>query len=246
MRFVFAPGPFLPRHRLRHGVAIRDACTPVQQSVRRYHRVPHGRGWHVSIHADAALTDCCFSLWLICRFSKRDFDELMHYHGHSTSARSSSLHLSSFGSLKCCLILPCNAADEEIFRVGKHLHTLLKIQGSLYYRTLDDSSGHGAGGHNERRNSLSDLLNDDGKMTEETFRRFAKYRVKREEVGAVAMFGMGRALTFPLLPQPAATESNGEAAKPPAEHFLAYPRQRSAEYCLQVLKTSGWDQRLSS
>lgn len=121
------------------------------------------------------------------RFNRRDFDELMHLHSHSATTRTSSLSMSPFTSLKCCLILPCAASDEEIFRVGKHLHSLLKLQGSLYYRTLDEPGSNEASSTSaERRNSLSDLLGEDGKMTEDSFRRFAKYRIKREEVSVCA------------------------------------------------------------
>lgn len=122
-------------------------------------------------------------LHAVCRFHKRDFDELMHLHSHSATTRTASLNLSPFTSLKCCLILPCEATDEEIFRVGKHLHSILKLQGSLYYRTLNDNEGTlAASTVNDRHNTLSDLLDEDGKMTEDSFRRFARYRIKRDEV----------------------------------------------------------------
>lgn len=144
------------------------------------------------VEVELILFDCtCLTL---NRFNKRDFDELMHIHSNMASSRAASLGLSPVSTLKCCLILPCEASEEEIFRVGKHLHSLLKLQGSLYYRTLDDllvvtpaSAGGAAAASNsvsERpmRSGRSDLLNEDGKMTEDSFRRFARYRIKKEEV----------------------------------------------------------------
>lgn len=131
------------------------------------------------------------------RFNKRDFDELMHIHSNMASSRAASLGLSPVSTLKCCLILPCEASEEEIFRVGKHLHSLLKLQGSLYYRTLDDpsmmvtpasaasSSSSSSVSERSLRSGRSDLLNEDGKMTEDSFRRFARYRIKKKEVRGV-------------------------------------------------------------
>lgn len=144
------------------------------------------------VEVELTLFDCACST--LNRFNKRDFDELMHIHSNMASSRAASLGLSPVSTLKCCLILPCEASEEEIFRVGKHLHSLLKLQGSLYYRTLDDllvvtpaSAAAGAAASNsvsERplRSGRSDLLNEDGKMTEDSFRRFARYRIKKEEV----------------------------------------------------------------
>lgn len=108
----------------------------------------------------------------------------MHIHSNMASSRAASLGLSPLATLKCCLILPCDAAEEEIFRVGKHLHSLLKLQGSLYYRTLDDPvpAADASSRSPLQRTSRSDLLNEDGKMTEDSFRRFARYRIKKEEV----------------------------------------------------------------
>ncbi|TYZ58898.1 hypothetical protein PybrP1_008187 [[Pythium] brassicae (nom. inval.)] len=189
-------------------------------------------------------------------FNTRDFDELMHIHANMASSRAASLGLSPAATLKCCLILPCGAAEEEIFRVGKHLHSLLKLQGSLYYRSLHDaasmavtastlsavaaSSGVAAGaaaaaaGHSAGSSRLDlfpvrstrlELLNEDGKMTEDSFRRFARYRIKKEELEAV--------------------ESKDAHALGP-DHFLAYQQQRKVQFCLQALTIDGWDRRLSS
>ncbi|KAK1946543.1 hypothetical protein P3T76_002096 [Phytophthora citrophthora] len=95
---------------------------------------------------------------------KRDFDELMHIQSSAGSSRVTSLGFSPLATLKCCLLLPCPAEEEEIFRVGKNVHMLLKVQGNLYYG-VGDASG-------ETNTS------DDEKMTEERFRQFARYRVK--------------------------------------------------------------------
>lgn len=115
-------------------------------------------------------------------FSKMDFDELQHIYTTITSAsRTTSLAISPLTNLKVCLLLPCEANEPEIFRVGKHLHTLLKLSGPLYYRTMDSSKRRENG--TEASSSMSsDLLNEDGKLTEESFRRFARYRIKKEEV----------------------------------------------------------------
>uniref|UniRef100_K3W567 Uncharacterized protein n=1 Tax=Globisporangium ultimum (strain ATCC 200006 / CBS 805.95 / DAOM BR144) TaxID=431595 RepID=K3W567_GLOUD len=174
-------------------------------------------------------------------FNRRDFDELMHIHSNMATSRAASLGLSPLATLKCCLILPCEATEEEIFRVGKHLHSLLKLPGSLYYRTLDDpvatssSATADSGSSTTERASLphsrsvassrSDLLNEDGKMTEDSFRRFARYRIKKEE--------------------PEAIETNDAHALGP-DHFLAYQQQRKVAYSLHSLQTGGWDRRLTS
>lgn len=119
----------------------------------------------------------------------------MHIHANMASSRAASLGFSPAATLKCCLILPCFAAEDEIFRVGKHLHSLLKLPGSLYYRPLhDDTASSQAAvpasafastsleGVSVRATRM-ELLNEDGKMTEDSFRRFARYRIKKEEVG---------------------------------------------------------------
>eukprot|EP00644_Phytophthora_capsici_P002471 jgi/Phyca11/563119/estExt2_Genewise1.C_PHYCAscaffold_110228 len=81
----------------------------------------------------------------------------MHIQSSAGSSRVALLGLSPLATLKCCLLLPCLAEEEEIFRVGKNIHSLLKVQGNLYY-TSDEAN--------------------DSKMTEERFRQFARYRVK--------------------------------------------------------------------
>ncbi|RLN89534.1 hypothetical protein BBJ28_00017866 [Nothophytophthora sp. Chile5] len=120
---------------------------------------------------------------LICPFwfNKRDFDELKHFQTSVSSSRAASMGLSPFSTLKCCLIMPCSAGKEEMLRVGKHLHSLLKLQGSLYYRVVNEPRGGREVGDSPR-NAVFDLLSDDGKMTEELFRRYAQYRIKKEEV----------------------------------------------------------------
>lgn len=202
------------------------------------------------------------------RFDKRDFDELMHIHTNMSTARAATLSHSPLATLKCCLILPCEAREEEIFRVGKHLHTLLKLPGSLYYRTLDDmdASSH-ASGRDTAAASRNDLFSDDGKMTEDSFRRFAKYRIKKEEVRALVNGGeamsasLGSTVEHSLhdcliscdllaLAQPSAVAAAADSVEPPlmgsTDRFLAYQQQHKAEYSLQFLKSEGWDRRLSS
>jgi hypothetical protein len=197
-------GAFLSRERPGYDLALRNARPLVQQAVRRDHRVPYGVVRTVSrkqLYCASPVCDCSlFShrfVFTCCRFNRRDFDELMHLHSHSATTRTPSLSLSPFTPLKCCLILPCTASDEEIFRVGKHVHSLLKLQGSLYYRTLDNpSSSEATADSTDRRNSLSDLLGEDGKMTEDSFRRFAKYRIKREEVRRAGVFALSVSVTL--------------------------------------------------
>lgn len=249
-------GAFLSRERPGYDLALRNARPLVQQAVRRDHRVPYGVVRTVSrtqLCCAAPVCDCS-RLSPCCRFNRRDFDELMHLHSHSAAARTPSLSLSPFTPLKCCLILPCTASDEEIFRVGKHVHSLLKLKGSLYYRTLDDpSSSEATTDSTDRRNTLSDLLGEDGKMTEDSFRRFAKYRIKREEVRrARARRSLDEAYRLQSnphgcgAPQSTAKDTADDAGKQPVDHFLGYQRPRSVDYCLQILKTDGWDRQLSS
>jgi hypothetical protein len=167
-------------------VALDSSRAPSQQTLRRGCGVSH-------IGIRRVRPNHCFSFSIVvkltaysvelCRFSKRDFDELMHaYTTISSSSRSLSFGASPLSGIRCCLLLPCEASENEIFRVGKHLHTLLKIQGSLYYRTLDVTLDEGA--TSNRDNNPVHLLNEDGKLSEESFRRFARYRIKKEEVRA--------------------------------------------------------------
>ncbi|OQR99603.1 hypothetical protein THRCLA_06447 [Thraustotheca clavata] len=97
--------------------------------------------------------------------SKRDFDELHHIHTHTP--RSNALTFSSLpgqAQLTCCLILPCQATEDEIFRVGKNVFGLLNLTGSLYYRSSSDrSDGNG------------------GKLTADVFRQFTTHRIVRQE-----------------------------------------------------------------
>ncbi|TMW67941.1 hypothetical protein Poli38472_007613 [Pythium oligandrum] len=154
-------------------------------------------------------------------FNRRDFDEMMHIH---TTVSSSSSRAASIGAplsgLKCCVLIPCEASDAEIFRVGKNVHTTLKLPGSLYYRALDVSDKSSSG----RERALPDLLSEDGILTEDSFRRFARYRIKKEEADA-----------------------NTKTAKDSAssDHFLGYQRQHRVEHCLQALENNAWTNRLS-
>ncbi|GLE10778.1 hypothetical protein PINS_up023018 [Pythium insidiosum] len=160
-------------------------------------------------------------------FSPRDFDELMHIHttAASSSSRSSSLMMSPLSGLKCCLVLPCKATDEEIFRVGKHLHSLLKLPGSLFFRSVDVSRLDAENNQQQSQSSVADLLNEDGNLTEESFRRFAQYRITKEE-----------------------TESSSEGHEKESvgvDHFLQFQRQRKVQHSLEVLTKRGWERRLA-
>ena len=173
----------------------------------------------------------------------------MHIHTNITapSSRMSALGVSSaMTMLKCCLILPCEATETEIFRVGKHLHSLLKLQGSLYYRTVDTldqesrvqreeqekQRGQSSDSHSSETQEGEDdtsgdgtTTNDEGKMTEDSFRRFAKYRIKKEET---------------------TVEDSADKHQLVTDHFLAYQTQNKVEYSLQTLLLNGWDRRMSS
>ncbi|EGZ10868.1 hypothetical protein PHYSODRAFT_418385, partial [Phytophthora sojae] len=99
----------------------------------------------------------------------------LHIQSSAASSRAASLGLSPLGVLKCCLILPCLADEEEILRVGKSVHSVLKVQGNLYYRigdSLEDAS------LDRPRDDHFELRCDDERLTEEKFRQFARYRVK--------------------------------------------------------------------
>ncbi|KAJ0409466.1 hypothetical protein P43SY_002356 [Pythium insidiosum] len=150
-------------------------------------------------------------------FSPRDFDELMHIHttAASSSSRSSSLMMSPLSGLKCCLVLPCMATDEEIFRVGKHLHSLLKLPGSLFFRSIDISRLDVE--NNPQQSSVADLLNEDGNLTEESFRRFAQYRITKEEMES--------------------SRDGAEKDTMGVDHFLQFQRQRKVQHSLEVLTT---------
>ncbi|EEY56033.1 uncharacterized protein PITG_08794 [Phytophthora infestans T30-4] len=109
-------------------------------------------------------------------FSKREFDELMHVHSSALASRAATLGFSPLSELKCCLILPCAANEEEIFRVGKNVHTTLKIEGSLYFQEMETCAS-------KPRSDQLECPSDNDCPTEERFRQFARYRVKAKEVG---------------------------------------------------------------
>jgi hypothetical protein len=176
-------------------------------------------------------------------FNRREFDELMHIHNSITapSSRISSVTLSSaMLMLKCCLILPCEAKEKEIFRVGKHLHGLLKLQGNIYYRTVDtlgkekkdrlteEAKEQEEQEEQEQNIDTTTIGNTYEKMTEDSFRRYAKYRIKKEEMENFK------------------DNSEQEKLQVGVDHFLAYQTQKKVEYLLQVLNVNGWDRRISS
>ncbi|DAZ94637.1 TPA: hypothetical protein N0F65_010724 [Lagenidium giganteum] len=190
-------------------------------------------------------------------FNKRDFDELMHIHSNLSSGRAAA-HVSSstaMHSLKCCLILPCDHREDEIFRVGKHLHSLLKLPGSLYYRTIDCGKSVDENGHNNGQ-SRCDGAKEDAKLTEESFRQYARYRVKKEEV-SIPKFWMRRNDSSILTTHPSfivlqteedtSGEPKADKYSVGTDHFLAYQQQRKVEYCLHVLQmdTRKWNRRVS-
>ncbi|KAG3035076.1 hypothetical protein PC121_g1773 [Phytophthora cactorum] len=154
-------------------------------------------------------------------FSTRDFDELMHIHTSTRSSRASSLVFSPLSSLKCCLILPCTANEDEIFRVGRNIHTTLKIKGSLYFQVVDTPLPTSA---TSPRSDHLESPNEDENLTEERFRQFARYRVKEEELDAA---------------EPAVPSKNS------VDSYMSYQQPRRMKYCLEVLDASKWSSRLA-
>ncbi|KAF1777608.1 hypothetical protein GQ600_5544 [Phytophthora cactorum] len=103
----------------------------------------------------------------LLEFSTRDFDELMHIHTSTRSSRAASLVFSPLSSLKCCLILPCTANEDEIFRVGRNIHTTLKIKGSLYFQVVETPLPTSA---TSPRSDHLESPNEDENLTEERMR----------------------------------------------------------------------------
>ncbi|KAF1777586.1 hypothetical protein GQ600_5903 [Phytophthora cactorum] len=149
--------------------------------------------------------------------STRDFDELMHIHTSTRSSRAASLVFSPLSSLKCCLILPCTANEDEIFRVGRNIHTTLKIKEVLVETPLPTSATSPRSDHLESPN-------EDENLTEERFRQFARYRVKEEELDAA---------------EPAVPSKNS------VDPYMSYQQPRRMKYCLEVLDASKWSSRLA-
>ncbi|KUG00138.1 hypothetical protein AM587_10004093 [Phytophthora nicotianae] len=146
-------------------------------------------------------------------FSKRDFDELMHIQSSALSSRAASFGFSPLSALKCCLILPCKANEDEIFRVGKNVHATLKVDGNLYFQDVVDTSVV------DTRRGHFESPNDDENLTEERFRQFARYRVKeQEEVNA----------------EPAASGKVG------VDPYMPYQQPHTMKYCLEILDSSKW------
>ncbi|ETP01162.1 hypothetical protein, variant 3 [Phytophthora nicotianae CJ01A1] len=146
-------------------------------------------------------------------FSKRDFDELMHIQSSALSSRAASFGFSPLSALKCCLILPCKANEDEIFRVGKNVHATLKVDGNLYFQDVVDTSVV------DTRRGHFESLNDYENLTEERFRQFARYRVKeQEEVNA----------------EPAASGKVG------VDPYMPYQQPHTMKYCLEILDSSKW------
>ncbi|KAJ8577411.1 hypothetical protein ON010_g1795 [Phytophthora cinnamomi] len=204
-------GPLLPRERLGYGLAHGDACTLVQRPVCRNFLDDFG-----------ALTGGDVATILHVRFSKKDFDELLHIQNSAASSRSASLGFSPLGTLKCCLVLPCLADEEEILRIGKNIHSVLKVQGNLYFRLVDGSD---EANFECPRDDHFELLCDGEKMTEERFRQFARYRVREEEA--------------------APTDSLKES-KVGVDPYMSYQQPRKPSYLLEKLEVSTWSTSRSS
>ncbi|KAE9106758.1 hypothetical protein PF010_g12509 [Phytophthora fragariae] len=148
-------------------------------------------------------------------FSEKDFDELLHIQSSAASSRAASLGFSPLGVLKCCLVLPCLADEEEILRVGKNVHSVLKVQGNLYYRMVDSAEETNFEGLREEH---FELLGDDEKMAEEKFRQFAQYRVKEE-----------------VIPNNEQKES-----KVAADPYMSYQQPPKSSYILEKLEGNKW------
>nr|CCA18879.1 hypothetical protein PITG_08794 [Albugo laibachii Nc14] len=164
------------------------------------------------------------------RFHRRDFDELSHLHtslSHGRAFGTGEMPLSTF---KCCLILPCQAEEPEIFRIGRNVHMLLKLPQSLYYctpgacssipldpvKSMDREQAHDTHFDHE----------DESHMTEESFRQFAKYRIQKEE-------------------KIVAETKDGNVSLE-LDRFCSYKTSCKVEYSLQYLKLQGWHRRLSA
>ena len=104
----------------------------------------------------------------------------MHLQNSAASSRATSVGFSRLSMLKCCLIFPCPADEGEIFRVGKHIHSILKVRGGLYYQVLDIPPSACAV---SLRGSHDELMYEAGKINEAQFRQFARYRIMEKEVG---------------------------------------------------------------
>ncbi|KAF0682399.1 Aste57867_25487 [Aphanomyces stellatus] len=100
---------------------------------------------------------------------KRDFDELVHIHTHMGRLPTRQ-HFGLSTEIKCCLLLP--SATSDIFRVGKNIHSLLTIAGSLYYRA------HAT-------------IVEDKPVAEDAFRASATHRIRREESESSASSVLG-------------------------------------------------------
>ncbi|CAH0482742.1 unnamed protein product [Peronospora belbahrii] len=146
-------------------------------------------------------------------FRKRDFDELMHLQNSVAPSRAASISFSPLSMLKCCIILPCPANEGEMFRVGRNMHSILKVQGGLYYRVLDTPPFTSTSSPCDDRH---ELLNEADEMTEEYFRRFARYRIMEKE--------------------PITTGTTKVGGDP----FMSYQEPRKTKYCLEVLDTFKW------
>ncbi|CAI5746832.1 unnamed protein product [Peronospora destructor] len=150
-------------------------------------------------------------------FRKEDFDELMHLQNSASSSRASSVGFSRLSMLKCCLIFPCPADEDEMFRVGRNIHSILKVQGGLYYQVLDIPPSVCAV---SLRGSHDELMNEAGKITEAQFRQFARYRIVEKEQIAT------------------------ETTKVGAESCMSYQEPRKKKYSLEILDASKWSSRL--
>lgn len=124
-----------------------------------------------------------------CRFHRRDFDELSHLHTSLSHGRAFGIGEMPLSTFKCCLMLPCQADESEIFRVGRNVHMLLKLPRCLYYCTPGACSAiplDPARSTNREQENETHLDHEgENRMTEESFRQHAKYRVLKEEVRIV-------------------------------------------------------------
>ncbi|CAH0489850.1 unnamed protein product [Peronospora farinosa] len=150
-------------------------------------------------------------------FRKENFDELMHLQNSVESSRATSVGFSRLSMLKCCLIFPCPADEGEMFRVGRNIHSILKVQGGLYYQVLDIPPSvytvSLCGNHDE-------LMNEAGKITEAQFRQFARYRIMEKEIAT-------------------------ETTKVGDTSYMSYHEPHKKKYCLEMLDASKWSSRLN-
>ena len=130
----------------------------------------------------------------------RCFDIIMQCYSDTENRYSDQLGLSRHSLFKVCMVLPCtDESESNLFNIGKHLHTILKLKKPLYYRPKKQCSGSISGTMETTTGSTTGSTTTDSsttihpaeteiKLTELQHEYYSEYRIVREEIKSASSF----------------------------------------------------------